>query len=338
MPQSGITGSTLLLTQYGSLPASSLVDQEFMIWNGAGWSPTTVESRGRHPTISVLLNNGVELMVSLDHEFLVSGGFKTHKKGVKTQLMKRIPARLLKAGKSLAKFKYPVVSIPDKYQEDYDTDAYSQGFYSGDGNQYSVRSYLYEPKYCCKDRLIGEVTQVGDGTGNRMNWNHGPMLSKLMVPINGSLQYRLDWLAGILDSDGSITQDSKSKGLQIVSNDPKFLRDIQQMLFGMGVQSRITLSREERMALLPDGNGGEKEYLCKKTERVLISSPDLLKLVKEGLYCSRLDLSGNHPQMDVRQFVKIERVFAIDTLQEIYSVTEKDKSRITVNGIVTSSS
>ena len=338
MPQSGFTGDSQLFTEYGQIPAIDLVNQKFKVWNGVDWSDTTLKSGGSQPTASVLLNNGIELNVSLNQEFLISGGFKTSKKGVKTQMMKRTPARLLKKGDSLAKFNFPVIDFPEDYADQFDTDAYSQGFYSGDGNQSSTRSYLYEPKYCCQERLVGSVTQVGDGSGNRMNWNHGPMLSKLMVPINGTLEYRLNWLAGILDSDGSITKDKNSKGLQIVSNDPKFLRDIQQMLLGMGVQTKITLSREERMAMLPDGSGGQKEYLCKKTERVLISSVGLHKLVKHGLRCSRLDISGNHPKMDVKQFIKVEQVIVSDLFQEIYSAREESKSRITLNGTVLSSS
>ena len=110
------------------------------------------------------------------------------------------------------------------------------------------------------------------------------------------------------------------------------------MLLGMGVQTKITLSREERMAMLPDGSGGQKEYLCKKTERVLISSVGLHKLVKNGLRCSRLDISGNHPKMDVKQFIKVDQVVVSDLFQEIYSAIEESKSRITLNGTVVSSS
>ena len=96
MPQSGFTGDAQLFTEYGQIPAVDLVNQKFKVWNGVDWSDTTLKSGGSQPTASVLLNNGIELNVSLNQEFLISGGFKTSKRGVKTQMMKRRPARLLK--------------------------------------------------------------------------------------------------------------------------------------------------------------------------------------------------------------------------------------------------
>ena len=81
-----------------------------------------------------------------------------------------------------------------------------------------------------------------------------------------------------------------------------------------------------------------KSTCARKPERVLISSVGLHKLVNHGLRCSRLDISGNHPKMDVKQFIKVEQVVISDLFQEIYSAIEESKSRITVNGTVVSSS
>ena len=92
------------------------------------------------------------------------------------------------------------------------------------------------------------------------------------------------------------------------------------------------------MSILPDGRGGSKEYSCKKTERVLINSTDTLHLSKLGLRCERLELENNRPQRDARSFIKVSSVQMLTEKTEVFSIIERERSRITVNGLVVSSS
>ena len=54
------------------------------------------------------------------------------------------------------------------------------------------------------------------------------------------------------------------------------------MLNTLGIHSKVTLCREERTTLLPDGKGGKKEYDCKEIYRLLVSSYELYKLSQLG--------------------------------------------------------
>jgi len=334
VPKSALTGNCLVFTSKGQIAVSKLIGTSAMIWNSREWVSATPTISGSSSICEVTLSNGIVLRVGSEQEFIIHGGFKTSKNGTKTQRFKRTSTLGLKKGDQLGKFSLPVINMTSEHAEVYNTDAYSQGFYSGDGVHSSTSSYLYEPKYCCAERLYGVVKQDGDGSRKRKNWYHGKMLSKGMVPINASLDYRLNWLAGILDSDGCVTRDPCSKGMQIVSNDPDFIRDLQIMLFGLGTQPKLAISRESQMSLLPDGKGGKKEFFCKKTERILINSTDTAKLSSLGLQCERLVLDRNRPQRDARYFVKISDVRATGTSEEVFSIPERSRGRITANGIV----
>jgi ribonucleotide reductase alpha subunit len=206
-------------------------------------------------------------------------------------------------------------------------------FYSGDGTKGYTHSSLYEPKYMCEWRLIGRMTP---DTGVRKRWIHGLMLDKSFVPVNAELQYRLDWLAGILDSDGTVTRDANGNGLQITSIDHEFLRNIRLMLSTMGVRAKVVSGNEEGMRPMPDGKGGSKDYPCQKTMRLLIGNSDTHFLVTElGLRCERLQIHSTPPQRDARQYIRVASIEWLGTEEETYCVTEPYENQMTVNGIVT---
>ena len=71
---------------------------------------------------------------------------------------------------------------------------------------------------------------------------------KFVVPMNYSLETKLEWLAGFMDGDGCVTRHRGGPGvsIQIASVHYDFLRDVLLMLLTMGVNSRINVSQDER--------------------------------------------------------------------------------------------
>jgi ribonucleotide reductase, class II len=345
-----VTGDTFLLTKSGQVPIGSLLSQPVEIWNGEQWSEVTPFSTGINPIWEVELSNGVTLRTTPYHKFIIHDGYSNPRdktdpnKRLEIAKHKKIETKDLKVGDRLGKFSMPVVNPTDQDRMDQETfssryhltDAYSQGFYSGDGIKCQEQSYLYSPKYVCADRLCGEVKIDGDDSRDRKRWIHGSMLPKDFVPMNESLGYRLNWFAGLLDSDGCVTRDKNGNGLQIVSVDLEFLRDVQQMLVGMGVQAKVVRASEEGIRIMPNGRGGMAEYECQKTERLLVGNQDTASLMALGLNCSRLDISPNYPQRDARRFITVTSVKSLNFDQETFCVTEPIANRMTVNGIVTS--
>lgn len=319
-----VTGDTLILTDKGHVPIIETVGKDIVIWNGEQWSEVTPFYAGNHDTYVVELSDGTEIACTGNHKFVLADGYRgrTFRKTTDE----------LNVGDKLAKFSMPVVSEGI----DYEIDAYSQGFYSGDGNTNYEFSSVYEPKYPCIPRLIGTFGSE-DKENKKIRWRHGEMLPKNFVPIGGSLNYCLNWLAGILDSDGTVTRDKNGNGFQIAAVDKKFLLDIKLMLTRMGVRAKVVRAHDEGMRVMPDGHGGRAEYFCQTSSRLLIGNMDVYKLGKMGLKTERLEWHKNPPQRDARQFVSVVSV-APHTKQDVYCFEEQINHTGTFNGIVTGQS
>lgn len=316
-----MAGTTKLLTRAGYAEIRDVVGKNVEVWNGYEWSEVVPFSTGRNPLMRVRLDNGATFLCTPYHKFILAGNIK-------------VCADELNEGDRLEKFQMPTVTEGKSF----DIDAYSQGFYSGDGNTDYEYSYLYEPKYSCESRLIG--TTVPD-TAVRRRWKHGVMYKKNWVPLEGILQYKLDWLAGVCDSDGTVTRDENGNGIQITSIDHNFLEEIRLLLSTMGVSAKIVGGNPAGIREMPDGRGGSKEYECKETKRILIGNWDTYHLMSLGLKTERLDLHGHAPQRDARRFVRVKAVepfiddFGMQVYTETFCVNEPKRNNVTFEGVVT---
>lgn len=314
-----VSGETLILTSEGYMPIQETVGQDLEIWNGESFEVVKPYEAGEADLVRITLTDGSYLDCTWNHRWVIDGAFKL--------------TESLKVGDALDKFDMPIVGGG----ADPSGDAYSQGFYSGDGNKGYTRSFVYQPKYPCIDRLIGKV--YADNAGqNRRVWNHGPMLDKTYVPIEASLTYRLDWLAGILDSDGVVTRDKNGSGFQIASVEHEFLDNLRLMLTTMGVRAKVVHASDAGYKPMPDGRGGSKDYFCQASRRILIGNSDAYRLMDLGLKLSRLDHNGKAPQRDARRFVRVASIEPLERFEMTYCFTEPKTSRGTFNGIVTGNS
>lgn len=312
-----VSGSTRILTSRGYLPIEKLVGTTCDVWNGSAWSSVSPFSTGENALYRVSFSDGTHLDCTAYHKFVLAGNV-------------RVCADELNFGDRLEKFEMPVVDFGEDFEG---VDAYSQGFYSGDGNSGYGHSWVYEPKYCCADRLVGDVSDKE--TFGRREWKHGLMQPKNWVPLNTSLDFRLNWFAGLIDADGCVTRDKNGNGLQVTSVDPEFLNEVRLMLTTLGVRAKVAGGVPEGWRKLPDGNGGLKEYFCKETARLLVGNTDTKALVDLGLKTSRLDISDSAPQRDARRFVTVVSVVDLNKVEETFCFTEREFNLGTFEGIVT---
>jgi ribonucleotide reductase alpha subunit len=314
-----VSGDTPILTKDGYQPIAETVGRDIEIWNGEEWAPVTPYETGESDLFRVTLSDGTHLDCTANHRWCIGGDF------VETQD--------LLVGMKLDKFPMPVVGEVGEVDV---KEAYSQGFYSGDGTTGYTRSWLYEPKFMCADGLKGRIYNDSVNT-HRYVWNHGPMLDKGYVPMDESLGYKLAWLAGLLDSDGTLTRDANGSGFQIASVDHGFLNDVRLMLTTMGVRAKVVSGNKAGVRSMPDGRGGYADYNCKETKRLLIGNYDAWHLMNIGLgsFLLRIDHNGNAPQRDARQFVRVVSVEDLGVTEMTYCFTEPKTSRGTFNGIVT---
>jgi ribonucleotide reductase alpha subunit len=312
-----VSGDTPILTSHGYYEISDLVDQPVQIWNGEQWSSVVPFSTGMNETVIVTFSDGTSLHCTPYHMFLVWDGWS------RGGNERRVCAEDLRPGDKLTKYDMPFVNEGS----DPNIDGYSQGFYAGDGNHGLNHSWLYEPKYSCAARLVGDIKKDGDRL--RKRWTHGPMLDRRFVPVKATSAYCLEWLAGLLDSDGTVTKDKQGSGFQITSIDKTFLLHTQLMLTRLGIRAKVVRGHESREKDMPGGT-----YYCQKTWRLLIGNTDSAYLISKGLQLSRLEHDGQIPQRDARQFVRVISVYDAGP-HETFCFTDSLANRGTFNGIVT---
>jgi len=319
-----VSGDTLILTSTGYEPISEAVGQPTTIWNGESWELVYPYEAGEANLYRVTLSDGSYLDCTDNHRWCVGNEF--------------VYTEDLQVGNKLDKFDMPVVGKTKLEIFDY-MGAYSQGFYSGDGTKGNTRSWLYEPKYGCDRSLVGRVYADGKNTHRRV-WNHGPMLDKSYVPMEKGVSHKLAWLAGILDSDGTVTRDKNGSGFQVASIDHDFLDKLRLMLTTLGVRAKVVSASPAGKRMMPNGKGGNAEYDCKETKRILIGNYDAWKLMNLGLgaFLNRLDHNGEAPQRDARQFVRVVSIEDLNLREMTFCFTEPKTSRGTFNGIVTGNS
>lgn len=309
-------GTTPILTDRGYLPIKDAVGQNVNVWNGTEWSPVTPFSTGINPLVKVTMSDGAELTCTPYHKFVLATGIK-------------VCADELALGDKLMKFDMPVV----RTGKDYAGDAYSQGFYSGDGNTGLKHSWLYSTKYCCEPRL--ECTFRPSGQVDRKTWLHGEMRPKTWVPTDATFEYRLNWFAGLCDADGCVTRDENGNGIQIASVDKGFLNAVRLMLTTLGVRAKVVFARPPGLQEMPDGHGGYKDYMCQEINRLLVGNSDTYHLLSLGLKTDRLMLHATPPQRDARRFVTIASVEELDYSEETFCFTESKRNLGTFAGVVT---
>lgn len=320
-----VPGDTLVLTNLGYLPIAALVGNPVDVWNGKEFSTVTSFSVGEQPTVLVEFSDGTELQCTPNHKFVLAGGSRNQSEG------ERVEASALKAGDTLAKYKMPVILKGTIYGSD--QEAYSQGFYSGDGNTNLNHSWLYAPKYICESRLQGTFGEEHASVARKM-WKHGPMRGKSFVPLRGNAAYILNWFAGLLDSDGCVTSDVAGNGFQIASVDKEFLQKIRLMLTRLGVQAKVVAGSVARSQVFKPG---QPAYDCKAVWRLLVNCQDAFTLGSLGLVTQRLQWSPVSPQRDARRFVKVVAVTPA-TVCENFCFDEPKNHTGTFNGIVTGQS
>ena len=328
-----VAPETLILTDEGQFPIADLSGKNVRVWNGDQFSEVIVTQTGiDQELVNVELSDGRIITCTPYHKFIVSEGY-WDKKTIAAAV--RVYASNLKPDMKLRKAELPILAGNPVYDIKY---AYTHGFYCGDGtySNGSPRITLYGEKKALVPYFdIKSMSGVETANGTLNVHLHFDIEEKFKVPINASLHCRLNWLAGYLDADGGIARNGTNESIQAVSINYQFLKDIQSMLVGMGVASKIIVAFGDRKVMLPDGRGGQKEYDCKASWRILISSSSLYHLSTLGFRTHRLLWTVRRPQRNVEQFVKVVQVISTGRRDDTYCFNEPLNHAGIFNGILT---
>lgn len=311
-----VTGDTLILTDNGYNSIESLVDTEVNIWNGFEWSKVTPKITGFNQKIlKIKFSDGRELKCTPYHKFHLAEGY--------TGNFKIVEACELKLNDKLIKHEFPL--LDNKREATFN--AYAQGFKSAEGMDDYNFLWLYEPKYMCSQRLKNVKELKNKKTAVKVD----APFPKNYVPFDLGLKDQLNWLAGLFDGDGT---ELKEGGLQLVSIDFNFLRNLQNLLSILGIQTKVVPAMPEGYRYMPDGQGGSKEYFCQESKRICIGATQMQTLKSLGLKCERMSFD-KEPQRDASQFVRVISIEEFGESEIVYCFNEPKRHLGIFNGIIT---
>lgn len=172
--------------------------------------------------------------------------------------------------------------------------------------------------------------------------------NKLSVPefiFYGDKDTQKSYLSGVFSFDGCVVASkSGSLSVELVSISRKLLEDLQIILSNFGIYSRIYKANPCKYQLMPNGNGGNSEYLRKQTWSLrvvgkrdvplFIESVELREeqLYKYNSYISSRDMTKSYK---THRFTATVQSIDFDCFQDVYDVFVEDGHSVIFNGIST---
>ena len=323
-----VTGDTLILTEFGYYPIKALVGQKVNIWNGYEWSEVVPRITGIHqPILKIDFSDGSSIKCTHYHKFIMSSGEDV-----------RVEAKDLQVGDCICKSEFPIiegtVTVDNKIM-------YTKGFLAGDGTVDSRGRnfiYLYGDKMNLLSHLDYEKFWDQTESSNRYclqldNSKYILVADKYYVPISyNSISSRLAWLAGYMDADGTV--NSSQGSVSITSINRTLLEEVKLMLNTLGCTGVIGICKTDRVAALPDGNGGYKDYNSATSYRLTISAFYVNKLMQLGLKTNRLRLFSTAVRESSR-YPQIVNITNLGIEPVVYCVTDKLRHSVVFGGIRT---
>lgn len=287
---------TLIVTTEGAFPIKDLVGKTATIWDGESWQ--SVDNfrltNKNQPMVKITLFDGSEIRVTKYHTMILEDGT-------------RIQADALKEGQKL-KIQNIEYSGPIAEKA-----AYAKGFLAGDGTSHKSSPYLwlYEPKYSCESRIIKSLSEIGN-TENIHTIEHSYVrqtrkefsgLSKFKADLylwaseykeklpnavfQWNYQSKLEFIAGLFDSDGTVMNSDKGFGYQLSSIRRQFLLQVQILLKSIGVPSKLSLMKKAGYSDIV----GET-WFCQDCYRLTISQKGAIKLASQTEFSRLKNLSS----------------------------------------------
>lgn len=144
-----VAASTMIMTDQGYYPISSLQGKQVTVWNGYEWSDVTVvKTHSEAPVMEVKLSNGITIQCTPNHEWLIDGA--------------KLNTFDLKPGMKLDQFQYPICDIEER---DIFTNPYDHGYTAGN------KRVPYSPaKHNCRFR---EFVPINYSFETRIKWIQG---------------------------------------------------------------------------------------------------------------------------------------------------------------------
>lgn len=240
------------MTKNGWVNIESIEDN-IELWTGKEFLNHKIE-KGTDKVYKIVTDYEYEIECTKSTRIIIKTAQKSSSEQSEGRLLQNIDLerenRLIKA------------SFPEIIQESIDfLYPYTHGFFCADGCEVTsirkeVKVYNSKKKLVDDGRLI--FRNMWEATEKEERGYSDPLYyviilfnnisPKFMVPINGSIQQKLEWLAGYLDGDGCCkkTKEGKVTGITASSINKEFLKDIRLMLQTIGINCSIYKTRDAK--------------------------------------------------------------------------------------------
>ena len=297
-----VTGDTLVYTGDGLVPIEELVGETpTLSLDGRSGAESSfaikVWQSGVKPVYRLTTKEGYALKLTADHEVFTQRGkiaaqdlepgdrirLLNHKGGFGSEGDRNLGLALgWLTGDGHIDSKRAVLSLYGKDQEvGAEMSEAVQAVVAGRG-QRPARAYTTNMRVTEAGRGMIQSTRLRDvvremGLSER-GWHHVPQ-----IVYRGSEDMQRAYLQALFGADGTVTGSGPEKGVSVRLNSsyPELLEGVQRLLLNFGIASRIYLRRDARVASMPDGKGGRKDYATIPNYEVILGKDNVQRFKDE---------------------------------------------------------
>lgn len=333
-----VAPETMILTDRGYETISDLEGQDVTVWNGEEWSTTTVvKTSPLESVVSVDTDDGATIDCTKYHKWYVAKRDKSGK--LRGMIEKR--THELQAGDELIKSEGYDTVLHGSARLDF---PYESGFVTGDGCErgrtddkgLELTLYKQSNKFFLKDVFKGYSSSTNLDGNAVFRWKYGTLLGKYNIPDSSFvLQDRLQWLAGLLDADGSILKGGESFILNTSKKD--FAQKVKLFLQELGVDCTCGLYSNSKTTAFSKKTSNDYQEIPREPLYVVrVHAKGVTRLLELGLKCKRLDLVKSEKSRSTSsKFVKIVSVSDFGRETPVFCFTEPKRHMGMFNGILT---
>ncbi|EPU3828986.1 polymorphic toxin-type HINT domain-containing protein [Campylobacter coli] len=302
-----VNGKTRILTkEYGYVQIGGLVQKgikEVTLWNGKEWSKGEVFSTGTQKTYFIYFSNGVNINATKEHIWYVNDN---------GSIVKKTTAELRKDD-IIEDMILPIINHGDNVLEN----AYESGMFnvfgkSNNDHDLFVFNKISDFKYVDLLENYEEISKTkkfsSKETIRTVKYNKGKLLNKYEFPGNDvRLEDKLLWLAGLIDSAGTLQYTVKGVRLVINTTEFDFANDLCLYLQELGIYSYSKQKQMDMSKMPKDSKGNVTMNGWSSSIDVIPDLEELCKLIDKGLKLKRLDISN------IKNFIPVDKVIKVES-------------------------